>query len=243
MALLPYSFSRKPLCPPSFFCPRTLQHVHGCLLRQPSSGKKPPRATDSTVDVAHTAARASGTTPQPGARGFTVEAEGYAFPTPPRDSRLPDQRFSATDGEKEPASSERDRRFPDPAGNPRPTRVSLQGVFSPKVRMIEGTIIVCPQNVGTVPISAAEGLFLLLVVSMLSTSWSVTLKCAATMLTSAYDRARVARKTLRARSINTSSGRPPCILVPGTSKTPQRTESQTCHFSSGKLWASRGRGQ
>lgn len=175
-----YVFSRKPLRRPSFFCPCTLQHVHGCLLKQPSSAQKPPRATDSTVDVAHTAARASGSTHQPGARRFTVEAGGSAFPTPPRDSRLPNQRFSSTDEEKESASSERGKRFPDPAGSPRQTRVSLQGVFSPKVRVMECTInSVSQKHRDSSNVNRGSTIFVVLVVSMLSTSWNVTLKCEA----------------------------------------------------------------
>ncbi|CAM9464885.1 unnamed protein product, partial [Laminaria digitata] len=108
------------------------QHVHGCLLKQPSSAMKPLPAADASVDAAHTAARSSGTTHRASVRDFAMEEGGSSFPTTPRDSPLPGQRLSATGAEKEPASSERGRRFPDPAGSPRPTRVSLQGVFSPK---------------------------------------------------------------------------------------------------------------
>eukprot|EP00904_Undaria_pinnatifida_P010034 jgi/Undpi1/6160/HiC_scaffold_20.g08644.m1 len=107
------------------------QHVHLCLLKQPSSAKKSPAAV-ATVDIAHTAGRASGSTHRPSVGGYAMQENGTAFPTPPHDSPLSDQRLSATSGENGPGSSARGRRVPDPVGSPRPTRVSLQGVFSPK---------------------------------------------------------------------------------------------------------------
>ena len=116
-------------------CALALQHVHLCLLKQPSSAKKSPAAV-ATVDIAHTAGRASGSTHRPSVGGYAMQENGTAFPTPPHDSPLSDQRLSATSGENGPGSSARGRRVPDPVGSPRPTRVSLQGVFSPKVSII-----------------------------------------------------------------------------------------------------------
>lgn len=97
---------------------RSLQHVHTCLLKQSSSAKKAPSSASAAVNPApRTPAekRYSGA----GGSGYGNKARAGVGETGPS---APGQ---GQDGE-----------FPGPddtTDSPRSTRVSLQGVFSPKV--------------------------------------------------------------------------------------------------------------
>ncbi|CAM9349048.1 unnamed protein product [Ectocarpus sp. 4 AP-2014] len=98
------------------------QHVHACLMKQPSSAKKTRLAGDATP----VASRPSGI-----AHRSSLRFDGSSDPgesTTPCPERGPGVR--RTDGTG--SSANRQEGPPGPSEGPRSTRVSLQGVFSPK---------------------------------------------------------------------------------------------------------------
>ncbi|CAN0350116.1 unnamed protein product [Ectocarpus sp. 8 AP-2014] len=98
------------------------QHVHACLMKQPSSAKKTRLAGDATPSTS----RPSGI-----AHRSSLQFDGSSDPgesTTPRPERGPGVRRTEGMG----SSANRQEGPPGPSEGPRSTRVSLQGVFSPK---------------------------------------------------------------------------------------------------------------
>lgn len=105
------------------------KHVHYCLLKQPSSAKKPP----PPADVTPTATRVLGSANRPGGRGLSGGVSGSSHSTStPCGSRGPEQPGTGASGRADTRPS-RGELLPDSTESPRSTRVSLQGVFSSKV--------------------------------------------------------------------------------------------------------------
>ncbi|CAN0233470.1 unnamed protein product [Ectocarpus sp. 6 AP-2014] len=117
------------------------QHVHACLMKQPSSAKK----TRLTGAATPSASRPSGITHQ-----SSLQFDGSSDPgesTTPRPERGPGVRRTEGTG----SSANRQEGPSGPSEGPRSTRVSLQGVFSPKpARDPDGTNTVSASR-GTAP--------------------------------------------------------------------------------------------
>ncbi|CAB1119346.1 unnamed protein product [Ectocarpus sp. CCAP 1310/34] len=117
------------------------QHVHACLMKQPSSAKQTRLAGDATPS----ASRPSGI-----AHRSSLQFDGSSDPgesTTPLPERGPGVR--RTDGTG--SSANRQELPPGPSEGPRSTRVSLQEVFSPKpARDPDGTNTVSASR-GTAP--------------------------------------------------------------------------------------------
>lgn len=99
------------------------QHVHACLMKQASSAKKTRLAGDATPS----ASRPSGI-----AHRSSLQFDGSSDPgksSTPRPERGPGVRRAEGTG----SSANRQEGPTGPSEGPRSTRVSLQGVFSPKV--------------------------------------------------------------------------------------------------------------
>lgn len=121
---------------------RCIQHVHVCLLKQPSSAKKVSSAsTTSRENQTTTPVRGGESATQ--LRELAKGASRSTGPTPPRGSLQPSHDL-VRGGAVESRLSGWDERLPPPAESPRSTRVSLQGVFSPNVRAMSSAILHCP---------------------------------------------------------------------------------------------------
>lgn len=108
-----------------------MQHVHGCLLKQPSSAKKAAPAAVATAVVTPRTERLAGISSR--STELSRGSAGSSRGTPTPDSAPSRRRDSGAVGAGESGSAGRGGCFPAPTEGPRPTRVSLQGVFSPKV--------------------------------------------------------------------------------------------------------------